>query len=404
MRVGYDLFGMGMSRRATLGGGGMLLAGTMLPGVGALAREGAEKGPDAAKSSAVLFQMISAPLTLAYEGAFTRGREQFELFNDTGFLVRATAETGEDVQLWVFFYQQRGKEMVIDGDLTQTALVVTDFSGPDVEKMHDTPFTNKGQSVEDYFAPGTMKIVETPTSVSWSIGGREMHTDGKTWRVTGEHAGVKTDLRFTPRGPGFFHVGRFEDLGTRPGAAGYQAHMNAEGLIEFQGRVLKVKGYAVHERIILSFPTLPPRLAKNRGAGSNWMHSFGDEFSFYILNAAEGGHATGMINMKGGEQYLAAGMENIVVEPIDVWVDPLTLQQLPRQWRIAMKTPQGDLHATMSANGRGYYYWMREGGLMIVNQFAGVSDATFTPKGGKAIVSRQLAHNEFMRTFYEQHA
>lgn len=360
--------------------------------------------PDAATAAhpdqSVLFQLGTAPIALRHEGANTAGREALELFNDSGFVLRARAETGEDVQLWMFFYQQRAKEVIVDGDLVQTSLIVNSFTPAERQQMHDTPFINKGQSLEDYFKPGMMKIVESPREVRWSLGGREMICTEGAWQLRGDHAGVRTDIRFTPRGPGFFHVGRFEDLKAQ-GAAGYQAHMDAEGEIVVDGRVLKVKGYAVHERILLSFPTLPPRLKKNRGAGSNWMHSWGPEFSFYVLNAVEGGHATGMV-MLGDKLFPTSGLDKIKVTELDHWIDPKSRERVPRKWHIAMQTPEGDLDATMAAYGRAYYYWLRLGGLMIVHQFMAESEASFTPRGGQPIHSQHLAHNELMRTFYEQ--
>jgi len=382
----------------------MLLAGT---GAGRLFVDDAmatvaKQTPAPGKvDQSVLFQMVSQPIKLSDEGANTRGREQMETFNDSGFMIRARAETGEDIQLWTFLYQQRSSEVIINGDLCQTCLIVSDFPADEQSTMHDTPFLNKGQSVEDYYKPGDLKITETPSKVTWSLGGREIIATKDLWEIKGTHNGVRTDLRARPLGPGFFHVGTFEKLG-KQGAAGYQAHMAIEGEIEAKGKVYKITGYAVHERIYIAFPTIPPRLEKNRGGGSNWLHCFGPEFSFYILNASVGGHATAMVQA-GGKQYLAGGDANIRTTPTEYWIDPKSAQRVPCKWDIWIKTSDGsEMKATAVANGRSYYYWLRRGGLLTVHQFKGDSEATFTMADGKVLRSKQFFHNEFMRTYYEQ--
>jgi hypothetical protein len=36
-------------------------------------------------------------------------------------MIRGQADEGEDVQLWMFIYIQRGAEIIVDGDFTQTS-------------------------------------------------------------------------------------------------------------------------------------------------------------------------------------------------------------------------------------------------------------------------------------------
>src|SRR5215207_8666439 len=135
------LLGQMIQRRTALAGG--VLAGGAAIAPSLFAAPSPAAAPAAHADQSVLFQLNSAPLALPYEGANTAGREGQELFNDSGFLMRARAETGEDVQLWMFFYQQRAKEVIVPGDLVQTSLVVTKFSPAERQQMHDTPFINK---------------------------------------------------------------------------------------------------------------------------------------------------------------------------------------------------------------------------------------------------------------------
>jgi hypothetical protein len=96
-----------------------------------------------------------------------------ELFNDIGFVIRAKADIGEDVHLWTFVFQLQGPEIIVDGDVTQTPLVYSKFSDSEKQYMRpNAPSVNKGPNIEDYFKPGTMKIPESDTKVTWELGGR----------------------------------------------------------------------------------------------------------------------------------------------------------------------------------------------------------------------------------------
>jgi hypothetical protein len=90
----------------------------------------------------------------------SKGRDSIGLFNDCGFVVRAKAESGEDTHLGMFTYQQRGSETIIDGDITQTLMVYGKFSDGEKKSMHDTPYINKGQNIDDYHSPGSVQIQE----------------------------------------------------------------------------------------------------------------------------------------------------------------------------------------------------------------------------------------------------
>ena len=54
-----------------------------------------------------IYRNATGPISLEFEG-----NRIPELFNDYGFVVRAKADTGEDIHLWSFIYQQQGPEIV----------------------------------------------------------------------------------------------------------------------------------------------------------------------------------------------------------------------------------------------------------------------------------------------------
>lgn len=66
-------------------------------------------------------------------------------------LLRARATNGEDIHLWMFIYQQKGSEVILDGNITQTLLVTAKF--PDVEEkaMRDRPYVNKARTSTTIF-------------------------------------------------------------------------------------------------------------------------------------------------------------------------------------------------------------------------------------------------------------
>ena len=59
-----------------------------------------------------IYRNATGPISLEFEGKRIADDYKGELFNDYGFVVRAKAETGEDIHLWSFIYQQQGPEIV----------------------------------------------------------------------------------------------------------------------------------------------------------------------------------------------------------------------------------------------------------------------------------------------------
>jgi hypothetical protein len=162
--------------------------------------------------------------------------------------------------------------------------------------MHDTPYVNKGQNIEDYLPPGTIKIDEEETQVTWTNAGRIMIGKLPVWWVKGEHAGVKVDLTVDQRGPAFNHCGRFEDL-DEIGGAGYIVHARVTGTVEHDGKILKIaEGHGLHERIIHA-GLVPQRIDFMLGRGLNWIHGWGEEFTWYVISGEIGPSSSAMVNI-----------------------------------------------------------------------------------------------------------
>lgn len=183
------------------------------------------------------------------------GNDGGEAFcNDYGFVVRAKAETGEDIHFWSFIYEQKSPESIIDGDVVQTLLVYGKYTDEERQFMHpDAGTVNRDQNIEDCYKRGEMKIEEAADEVRWILGGRIHQGAPPKFRISGEQdgTGVKVDINIEQRDLAFYHCGRFENLNNCHGAAGYIVHYNASGTIEMDGKVLKfTDGYGVHERIM----------------------------------------------------------------------------------------------------------------------------------------------------------
>lgn len=347
------------------------------------------------------YYSAAGPIDLEYEKSMRAKHLPGDLFNDCGFVIRAKAETGEDFHLWSFIYEQKGGEIIIDGDVGQTLLVYGKYTDAEKQYMHpDAAFVNKGQNIDDYYRPGTLEIKEDSGAVEWRLGGRIHVNKPPNFSVLGTHAGVKANIQVHQTTPAFFHKGRFEDIASNKGSAGYVVHCRASGTIEVHGRVLKFSdGHAIHERIIQS-GFIPDRLDYMAGRGLNWMHGFGEELSWYII-AGESKRAGGMINIQG-DQVSLLDHNSGVVEELAHWIDPKTKILQPYRWKVTMKTKLGVLEAIVFAYSRAYYTWVRRGGVLVVNQYVADTDVVFTFEDGRQIVKHQMASVEQMRTLYRQ--
>lgn len=355
-------------------------------------------------SASNLFKYSVGPVELEYAKDWTKafpGEKEF--YYDYGFSIRATAETGEDFHLWTFMYNQNNQDALVLGDLCQTALLITNFSDKEKKLMHPTPFIDKGQNVEDNLPLGSLTCEKGDNSYVWKIDGRVFTAEKDNWRITGEHAGVKTDIRLTQPGQGFFHLGRFEDW-KEDGTAGYSTHTKAEGEITVHGRTFKIKGYAVHENLGIRGTTVgvPDRIKYMGMHGHNWVHAFSDEFSWYMLANTAGKRSTGMVTING-EVLAASTPQNVWFEIAEEWLDPQSKQIVPRKWRAYIRTEKGTLEAEMVAYGRSYWTWNRRGGVIIVYALVGQTSSTFTYNDGRVLSTpKQLSFVEHMRTLHDR--
>ncbi|KAF2496906.1 hypothetical protein BU16DRAFT_580922 [Lophium mytilinum] len=348
-----------------------------------------------------LFGTYTADPVIDSEKFLIANREHNEVFNDNGFVVRARATNGEDVHLWMFMYQQKGPEVIVDGNITQTLLVSAKFGDGEEKVVQDRPYVNKGQNIDDYLPYGTMQVTEAPDETTWENGGRVFINKPPNWYVKGTHAGVTVDLHFKQRGKAFYHCGKFEELTTdEKGIAGYIVHAYVTGTIEYAGKKLEIaEGHGIHERIIM-YGVIPPRIDYMGGRGSHWMHGWGKGFSWYILNKAQSQSATMMINLDN-KTYGVHG-EAATIEEIGHWLDPKTNQINPCKWRVQGKVEAGTFVAVVTGYGRAYYNWVRRGGVLLVHQWVCDSKATFTRNDGTVIEEDQVASCEYMRTLYNQ--
>lgn len=350
-----------------------------------------------------IYHCHTGPVPLAVEKKMIADDYAEEIFNDYGFVVRAQAESGEDIHLWTFIYQQQGDEIILDGDVTQTLLVYGKFS--DAEKQYMNPgcaTVNKGQNIENYFPPGSIKWTETDKDVKWEVGGRVHWGAPPEWKAGGEHAGVKLNLHFTQYNPAFYHCGRFEDATAPVGNAGYIVHTRVSGTIEVHGKTLTIKnGFGIHERI-KQHGIIADRTAFMSGRGLHWMHGFSEGFTWYLMRGDVGrGMSSAMINI-GDKQIVLEDPTSSGVEETAHWIDPESRIVSPYKWKIWVKTAQGTLVSMISAYGRQYYTWIRRNGTLVVNQYVADAETIFTYPDGRVVEAHQMISIEHMRTLYRQ--
>jgi hypothetical protein len=352
-----------------------------------------------------LFINEAAPIKLWHEAENipdeVRGKDSF---NDQGFVLRAKADTGEDIHLWTFMYQQRGRESIIQADVNQMLLICGKFTDQDKEYMN--PFANAttvnvGQDVADYFKPGAIKISEDADKVIWRCENLEYICTPPEWHVRGERGGVKVDIKWRQVNNAFWHLGTFETM-KRPGMAGYVVHCRASGTVEVEGKVMRFSDqYGTHERITQQI-YVPDRSGHMGGKGLHWMHGYSEGLDWFLMRSDVGkGLGTAMINV-GDEQILLEDPSSCGVEENGNWIDPQSRVVTPFKWRVWIRTPRGNLETLVQSYARQYYTWVRRGATLIVNQHCADAQTDFTFPDGRKISEKQMVSIEHMRTFYRQ--
>jgi hypothetical protein len=351
------------------------------------------------------FTNLVAPTFEVYqEGPIVPDNYTEDLFNDFGYVVRAKTDSDEDLLLWLFMYRQIGTDTVIDCDISQSALLVTNFSDPEKGVMHNTPYINKGQNVDDLYAPGALQFKITKEEATWSLDGRELSSSPPYYKARGEHAGIEVNLDFVQWSDIFYQIGPFSEVNSTGGGAGGLVHLKANGTVTANNITYTIsEGYAIHERIITA-GVVPARLQYMGGRGSPWFNSWGKEFSFWTMGTDVGN------NTESIQMFINIDNQTIIVEEplyaqinaLENWFDPKTNQINPRKWKITAITELGTLDATVSAYGRYYYTWIRRGGTILVHSYIADTVATFTRKDGTVVSENQVSMVEYMRTLYNQ--
>lgn len=350
------------------------------------------------------FQSQVGSWNLEHQGPLVPDQYDRPLFNDYGFVVRAKTDEGEDILLWTFVYRQQGPEIIINNDVTQTCFIAGKFSDTEKIHMHDLPYISKGQNIEDYFTPSSIKFETTSNSVTWSIAGRELIYAPPYWHAKGTHAGVELDLTMTPRGDCFFHVANFEDhfdTKTHTGVAGGNIHLRVNGTIKANGKTYTItNGHGVHERILMA-GFVPERINYMGKGGSPWIHGWGEQLSFFTISRDTGHNAQLSVNVDG-ETLAVQGPGWVITKEREQWLDPKTKQANPRKWTIFATTQKGKFEATITGYARWYYTWTRRGGILVVHTFMCDTVMTFTRNDGSVINEKGVGVVEYMRTLYNQ--
>lgn len=362
------------------------------------------------------------PVVLGWEGPLVSPNYSHPLFNDFGHVIRGNFTNGEEFSLWLFMYRQIGSvEFVSNGDLFQLGFIHGNFTDAEKTVMHDTPFVNIGQDVEDNAPLGTIQYSSNSTTERYTFEGFTLTSSGagtkpKTWTANGSRGGVTVNINnMSEHGDEYFHAGAFSDLsGCNPqttatntdctGYFGGIVHENkVTGTISFNDTTLTIDtAYGVHERIMQA-GSVPSRIVNCMGNGFTWLHSWGPKLDEFIFTVDTGGPLfEASYNVDGMMTQAATGVVNASIAETAHWIDPKTNSVQPTAWHGFINGPTGRLDAYVQAFGRLHYYWVRTGGLIQVTQFICNGTSTFTFPNGTVMTEQHVAFVEYARTSYIQ--
>ncbi|KAJ5772701.1 hypothetical protein N7520_003230 [Penicillium odoratum] len=358
-----------------------------------------------AEENQTIYCAHAGPIPLEVERKIQSNNYEGELFNDYGFVIRAKAEKGEDIHLWPIIYQQQGDEAVNSGDVCQILVIYGKFSDNEKKFMHPNCSTvNKGQNIEDYFSPGSIKWTETEQDVK--VGAWRPNSLGRSSRVAclWRSCWSEVECSFHPDNPAFYHCGRFEDAKTPVAKAGYIVHTRVSGTIEVHGKALVIKdGFGIHERI-KQHGKVADRTLFMSGRGLHWKHAFSEGFTWYLMRRDIGrGMSSAMINI-GDRQIFLEDPTSSGVEEVAHWVDPESRILSPYKWKIWIRTEQGTHESLIHAYGQQYYTWIRRNETLVVNQYCADAETIFKYLDGRVLGFQQMISIEHMRTLYRQTA
>lgn len=280
-----------------------------------------------------------------------------------------------------------------DGAVQQTNLII---SPNNQRRMHNNDFV--GNRMDPMGAYHDFEEVREPDRLIWKAGNRQLIFHPPYWELHGEHMGVGLDLMIGGIGQAIPYHGAWKDL-AQSGVAGNEHLGWAEGTITFEGKEYVLdEGWAVRERACLGkgwdvLSLMGPY------KGYLWGWCFSERVKIFCFAQFESNHLVGRVSVD--ETMIDFGKDEIFVEPLEWWQDPLTGVTYPIHWNITMTSEKGTLEINVNMLARALYGFHLTNGYSAHHSTLGRSKGRFLfPDGQSVLIEDCLSHFEQGKATY----
>jgi len=185
--------------------------------------------------------------------------------------------------------------------------------------------------------------------VIWKVGDRQIICYPPYWEIKGEHFGLDLDIKISGIGNSVPHHGTWHDFATN-GVAGNEQIGRAEGTFTYNGETYTLDdGWAVRERECLGKGWDVPSLV-GAAQGYVWGWCFSDALTVFFFSQEGSGHSASRVYLE--DRMVDFGADDMVVEVLASWIDPLTHATQPTSWRVRMKSAAGSLELDVATWSR----------------------------------------------------
>ena len=322
------------------------------------------------------------------------------LWENNGWSVRGTVD-GKDFLLWTSPYLLKGYAggafRLDRATVTQTMLIFADDLSSKLEQPND--FVAVGWEPDQAGTWDDWTVEHSEAGVRWASKDRQVETTPRSWRITGDHAGVELDLELRPDRPALWLSPPEEPLGARQDRW-WIATAHVEGTMRLEGSPQPVSAHALHERHIHMGTRYNP-VTLLRGEGVTWHSGSTEGLSYSLLARPALGLYWAQLDV-GGRVLDTRDAAQVSLSATDHWVDPETSLYLPREWELHIDADDVRLDLVTTAHARAYYVWnfLRDG-ITVLYWWVCTSQGRLTTREGTRELPMVRAEAHLNKTIYE---
>jgi hypothetical protein len=274
-----------------------------------------------------------------------------------------------------------------DGAVQQTNLII---APSDQRTMKNNDFV--GNRMDPMKSYGNFQVVQEPTRVIWKAGNRQIICRSPYWELKGEHMGVDVDLTIGGIGQAIPYHGPWTGLATT-GVAGNEHLGWAEGTFTFRGKTYTLdEGWAVRERTCMGKGWDVLSLL-GYVKGYLWGWCFSESIKIFCFAQPESNHFSGRVYTS--DQAIDFGKDEITVEPLESWKDPLTDVTHPTRWNIKMNSGKGTVEMNVNTWARALFGFHLTSGYTTHHCALGRTNGRFVfPDGHSIPIEDSLSYFE----------